>query len=122
MAYTYEKPTNGFKPLDALGDKYEKVLHVAYPATGHLTEEIETLIPAFVKNAKDRIELLVLLVQGLRWEIEEARKQLVEANKKLHTLLKGPINDDLSKHKEGDENKALEPSEEVRKLVDAGYQ
>ncbi|KAK0665497.1 hypothetical protein QBC41DRAFT_349593 [Cercophora samala] len=83
----YAKPEGGFRALTSLSDAYKKVLRVAYPATKDIADEFSNKIPDFVNRARQRVSDLVFMVQELKWEIEQARRTIVETNDKLHALL-----------------------------------
>ncbi|KAK0737254.1 hypothetical protein B0T21DRAFT_160650 [Apiosordaria backusii] len=83
----YEAPTGGFRALNAISDAYTKVLRVAYPATRDIAKEVSNRTSDIVEKARQRVSDLVFVVQELKWEIEEARRTIVETNETLHRLL-----------------------------------
>lgn len=83
----YTKPEGGFFSLTSITEAYKKALSVAYPATRDIADEFSGRIPDIVNKARQRVSDLVFNVQELKWEIEQARRTIVETNDKLHALL-----------------------------------
>jgi hypothetical protein len=120
MATDYVKPTEGFKALSvsSITDIYTKSLRLIYPAARDIAKELDLYAAGFAKNAKARIDELVVTAQNLRWEkerlereAEAAREGTAEAVETIHKFLTASDLEDLRDYRKGDENKAEENPE-----------
>ncbi|KAH6849650.1 hypothetical protein B0I37DRAFT_443798 [Chaetomium sp. MPI-CAGE-AT-0009] len=117
MSGPYQPPSDGFKALslDKITDIYTKAPQHVYPVARDIAKELDAYALGFVKSAKERIEELVEIAQGLKWEneklikeAEEARKVTAEAVNIIHKFLTGGELEDLRKYKADEEHKAVE--------------
>ncbi|KAK4186019.1 hypothetical protein QBC35DRAFT_388240 [Podospora australis] len=68
--------------------QHTETLGNAYKTTRDVARELREEIVPFVKRARERVEELVIIIQGLRKEIREARDALNAANREnLHLSL-----------------------------------
>ncbi|KAK0703668.1 hypothetical protein B0T26DRAFT_658008 [Lasiosphaeria miniovina] len=99
--------------MAAITDVYKATLKVAYPATEGITDELKAVIPDYITKAKKRVDDLIFVIKGLRWESEQARVIIVQANDKLHAILHEDFNDEPSEWQK-DEEDEIPTSEPTR--------
>ncbi|KAK3295424.1 uncharacterized protein B0H64DRAFT_145608 [Chaetomium fimeti] len=115
MATKYTRPDGGFKSVKSITDINTKTLQLAYPAARDIAKELDGYALEYIKQAKARIDELVVVAQHLRWEneklkseAEEARVGTEEAVQTIHKFLMGGDLENLRDYRKGEEIQAVE--------------
>ncbi|KAK4201334.1 hypothetical protein QBC40DRAFT_295741 [Triangularia verruculosa] len=86
----YERPTGGYakvKPGEVSKElNYTDGIRNAYTTTYDLAGDFEKRVPAFIKQAQDRMKALIMVIAQLRRELHDAKIEVVKANQRLHAV------------------------------------